>query len=70
METKTFQVPAIGCDGCVRTVQMELGQLAGVARVEADKDTKMVTVEWAAPATWPQIETRLAEIDYPCANEQ
>jgi copper chaperone CopZ len=67
METKTLYVPNIGCDGCVRTIKAEVSQLAGVARVDADKDTKQVTVEWTDPATLGQIKALLAEIDYPVA---
>ncbi len=68
VESKTFTVSRIGCDGCVRTVTSELGQLAGVTHVEANKDTKLVTIEWSAPANWQQIQTRLADINYPCDN--
>ena len=64
MESKTFKVPNIGCDGCVSTIKKEVGQLAGVASVDADKDTKVVTVQWLAPASWQAIESRLVEIDY------
>mgnify|MGYP001284932110 CR=1 FL=1 len=64
MDSKTFKVPNIGCDGCVSTIKNEIGQLAGVARVDADKDTKIVTVQWQNPASWSGIEQRLVEIDY------
>lgn len=64
MDTKTFKVPNIGCDGCVSTIKNEIGQLAGVAHVDADKDTKVVTVQWQNPASWQAIEHRLVEIDY------
>lgn len=67
MDSKTFQVPSIGCDGCVRTIQNELSTVAGVARIDADKDTKLVSVDWNSPASWQQIEQKLTEIDYPCA---
>jgi copper chaperone len=67
MESKTFKVPNIGCDGCVRTVQSELKQIAGVQRVEGAVDTKIVTVEWVDPANWEQIAQALTEIDYPPA---
>ncbi|MBZ0282190.1 MAG: cation transporter, partial [Anaerolineae bacterium] len=30
MESKTFQVPNIGCDGCVRTIKTEVSQISGV----------------------------------------
>ena len=64
MEQKTFVVPNIGCDGCIRTIKSEVGQLSGVQRVEGDVATKIVTVEWDSPATWPQIVTTLTEIEY------
>lgn len=64
MENKTFEVPNIGCDGCVRTIQNELGDLMGVTSVSADQDTRMVTISYAAPATWAAIVNKLTEIDY------
>jgi copper chaperone len=64
MEKKTFQVPAIGCDGCVKTIKTEVSQLAGVKHVDADEHTKVVTVEWDTPATWNTIQQKLVEIDY------
>lgn len=67
MEKKTFQVPAIGCDGCVRTIKNELGDLAGVQSVDGSVETRMVTVVWGQPTTWDQIKATLVEIDYPPA---
>ena len=67
MSEKTFQVPSIGCDGCVRTIKNEVSQLSGVKRVDADVKTKVVTVEWDSPASWDQIEHKLVEIEYPPA---
>jgi copper chaperone CopZ len=64
METKTFEVPNIGCEGCVRTIKNELSALAGVQRVEGSKDTRQVTVVFEAPATWDGIVAKLREIDY------
>lgn len=64
MDKKTFQVPAIGCDGCVRTIKNEVSQLQGVTLVEADLNSKMVTVQWDAPATWDNIKDKLIEIEY------
>ncbi len=64
MEKKTFQVPNIGCDGCVRTIKNEVSQISGVKQVDGIVDTKMVTVEWDNPATWQKIEETLKEIDY------
>ncbi|MDZ4767348.1 MAG: heavy-metal-associated domain-containing protein [Chloroflexota bacterium] len=64
MQTKTFSVPNIGCDGCVRTIVNELSQQPGVVTVAGDKDSKIVTVQWDAPATWAGIQATLTEIDY------
>ena len=67
MESKTFLVPNISCGHCVHTVEMELGDLAGVTSVKAEQDSKMVTVSWGSPATWEQIKQTLVEINYPAA---
>ena len=68
METKTFQAPAIHCGHCTKAIQMEVGELPGVAEVSADVESKMVTVRWNQPATWDSIKDLLAEIGYPPAN--
>jgi copper chaperone CopZ len=68
MQSKTFSVPNIGCDGCVRTIVNELSQQPGVKTVTGNKDTKQVTVDWDAPATWDGIQATLTEIDYAPAN--
>jgi copper chaperone len=64
MTTKTFQVPNINCHHCVMTIQRELGELQGVKSVKGDVQSKEVTVEWEAPATWDSIKSLLAEINY------
>lgn len=67
MTTKTFTAPAINCGHCTKTIEMEVGDLAGVSSVKADVDSKQVTVEWDAPATWDEIEALLDEIGFPAA---
>jgi copper chaperone len=64
MQTKTFKVPNLGCDGCVSTIKAEVSGLSGVQSVSGVVDSKMVTVEWDTPASWEQIESTLVEIDY------
>jgi copper chaperone CopZ len=64
MERKSFMVPNIGCDGCVRTIKNEVSQITGVKVVEAAVETKLVSVEWDSPANWQQIEDLLKDIDY------
>ena len=65
MTTKTFTVPNISCSHCVHTIEMEVGDLEGVQSVQAQEETKQVTVNYGAPATWDSIKELLVEIDYP-----
>ncbi len=65
MESKTFTVPNITCGHCTHTIEMEVGEIAGVASVKAVEDSKQVTVEWDTPATWEQVQATLQEINYP-----
>jgi copper chaperone len=67
MTTKTFTVPNISCGHCTHAIKMELGEVPGVRRVEADVATKNVTVEWQEPASWDTIKSILVEINYPPA---
>jgi copper chaperone CopZ len=65
MNSKTFTVPNIHCGHCTHTIEMEVGELAGVTSVKAVEATKQVTVEWGEPATWEKIRATLQEINYP-----
>ncbi len=64
METKTFKVPNIGCNGCVNAIKGELGEMEGVQTVDGEVESKMVTVEYGDPASWEKIVAALKEIDY------
>ncbi|HMR62917.1 MAG TPA: cation transporter [Anaerolineae bacterium] len=68
MQTKTVKVPNISCGHCVRTIENEVGELAGVTKVSASESTKLVTVEWNEPQTWETIQALLEEINYPPQN--
>ncbi|MCH8016343.1 MAG: heavy-metal-associated domain-containing protein [Acidobacteria bacterium] len=66
METKTFRVPNITCEHCVKTIERELSELEGVASVQADPQTQGVTVEWDGTSlSWEQVRHLLEEIHYP-----
>lgn len=65
MSKITYSVPNISCGHCVHTIQTELSEIEGVVRVEADADTKLVTVEYTEPATPQVLEDLLQEINYP-----
>ncbi len=64
MDSKTFKVPNMTCNGCVSTARGEIEQLAGVVNVDINKPAQLVTVEWDAPASWDLIEKALIEIEY------
>ncbi len=69
MTIKTIKVPKINCGHCTSTIERELGELNGIISVKADKDSKMVTVEWnEPPVTWNQIADLLNEIGFPAEN--
>ena len=43
-ETMTYTVSGMTCEHCTRAVSGELGAVRGVAGVDVDLDTKLVTV--------------------------
>lgn len=63
--TLTYTIPNISCGHCLHTIQTEIGDLKGVLTVVGQADTKQVTITFEPPATPAQIETALAEINYP-----
>ena len=65
MTTVTYTIPAIHCDHCTHTIEMEVGELQGVHSVKADQATKKVVVTFDAPTSEEKIKTLLAEIEYP-----
>ncbi len=67
MSTITYNVPAIHCEHCTHTIELEVGELNGVKSVKAELDTKNVTVTFDEPASEEKIKALLAEIEYPVA---
>jgi copper chaperone len=65
MTTVTYTVPAIHCDHCTHTIEMEVSELQGVQSVKADQATRKVVITFDAPADETKIKALLAEIDYP-----
>lgn len=65
MERKVFTVNEISCKHCTGAIEEEVGEMAGVATVNADVESKQVVVEFDAPASWDQIKAKLIEIEYP-----
>ncbi len=67
MTTKTFEVPNIGCAGCVQAIKNELAELPGLVKIEGEVKTRMVRVEFDEPTSWEMIVSTLKAIDYPPA---
>ncbi|MCL4561213.1 MAG: heavy-metal-associated domain-containing protein [Chloroflexi bacterium] len=65
MSTITYTIPNISCSHCIHTIKNEISDLTGVESVEAELDTKKVTVTFDAPASVEEIEATLEEINYP-----
>lgn len=65
MTTVTYNIPAMHCNHCTHTVEMEVGELEGVQQVKANLDTKKVEITFDTPASEEKIKAVLAEIDYP-----
>ena len=67
MTTVTYSIPNISCGHCVHTIQMEVGELAGVTVVEASAEKKQAVITFGDPANEAQIKSLLAEINYPAS---
>jgi copper chaperone len=65
MTTVTYTVPAMHCDNCTRTIELEVGELQGVQSVKANLETKKVQIAFDAPANEEKIKALLTEINYP-----
>jgi len=65
MNTVTYSVPAIHCEHCTHTIEMEVGELQGIQSVKADLETKKVQIAFDTPASEEKIKALLVEINYP-----
>lgn len=67
MARKTFKVPNISCEHCIRTIRREVGALPGVSGVEGEVETQEVTVVYDGERTLEKVIETLREIGYPPA---
>ena len=65
METVKYSIPSIHCGHCVKTIEMELGEIKGVNRVAADLESKTVEVDFSDPASEEIIMATLRDLNYP-----
>lgn len=68
MSVQTYEVPNISCEHCVRTIEREVKELAGVKSISADEKSKTVTVEFDNESIVPQFKSLMEEIGYPVKN--
>lgn len=64
-ERRTFQILNLCCQTCAALIRQGLATLPGVRSVQVAVETRRVTVQWATPTTWRDIERRLDNSGYP-----
>lgn len=64
---KTYQVPGVSCQNCVRHVTEELEKIPGVRDIVVDLTAKTVTVDLDAEVTDRQIREGIEEAGYEVA---
>jgi copper chaperone len=64
MTTETYTVAGMTCEHCELSVQEELGELAGVQAVTADRSTGLVTVTSAEPLDRAAVDAAVEEAGY------
>ena len=62
-ETTTYRVPGIHCGHCVSAVQQEVASVSGVEDVQADFESKLVTVRGTA-VDEEAVRAAIAEAGY------
>jgi copper chaperone len=62
---KVLDVPNISCHHCVNTIKRELSPLQGVEKVDADVQSKKVTLSLANDQVLVEVLKTLDEIGYP-----
>lgn len=63
MDSKTFMIPSM-MPSDAEIIETEVGQISGVRQVLVDEPTHSITVTWAEPAVWDEIERRLLELNF------
>jgi copper chaperone CopZ len=69
METVTLTAPDIGCEHCKRTIERELGELAGITSCRVNIPTQRVDVTYdSTRISRDAIVARLDDEGYPVAS--
>jgi copper chaperone len=64
MSLSTYTVKGMHCDHCVRSVTEEVGQIAGVQKVDVDLASGRVIVTSEQPLPEDQVRAAVAEAGY------
>ncbi len=67
MNEQIYRVPGVSCGHCVRAITEELTKLPGVAEVDVNLDSKLVTVRHDGSVSDDQIRGGIAEAGYDIA---
>jgi len=65
MTQQQYLVENISCGHCTNTIETELNEMNEVQSVNADKDSKLVTVTLADNANLDAVDALLEEIGFP-----
>ncbi|MDP9863190.1 MULTISPECIES: heavy-metal-associated domain-containing protein [Streptosporangium] len=68
MATATYTVKGMTCGHCVSSVKEEVGEVAGVAEVEVDLATGLLTVTSESPVDAAQISAAVEAAGYEVVN--
>jgi len=66
-DTMTYRVPDVSCDHCVKAITSELEKVPGVASVDVDLTTKLVTVQHDGSVSDSQLRAGIEEAGYDIA---
>ncbi|PZG14776.1 cation-transporting ATPase [Spongiactinospora gelatinilytica] len=64
MNTATYTVTGMTCGHCVSSVKEEVGEVPGVAEVEVDLDSGLLTVRSESPVDGAAITAAVKEAGY------
>ncbi|WP_090940625.1 heavy-metal-associated domain-containing protein [Nonomuraea jiangxiensis] len=67
MNTATYTVKGMTCGHCVSSVKEEVGEVAGVTKVEVDLATGLLTVDSDGPIDPARIAAAVEEAGYEVA---
>ena len=65
MTTVKYTVSGMNCGGCVRRIQVGVGNVQGVQSVKVNFETKQVEVVFDAPCSEDKIKSTLADVNCP-----